>query len=254
MNERVIEVRNLNFFYPDGNAALKNVSFSVSKGEDLAIIGPNGAGKSTLLLHLNGILRGEGQVNILDQELSKSNIKIIRRKVGIVFQDPNDQLFMPTVFEDIAFGLLNLGLERKDVEGRVDQVLRDLGLEALAEKSPLNLSYGEKKKVSLATILVLEPDILVFDEPTLGLDPGSKRNFIRLLKKLTMTKVLATHDIDLAWELCSKVVVMDNGIIVAEGTWKEILKNRRLLEDHGLEMPPSLLLKKLETRLPLSPL
>jgi cobalt/nickel transport system ATP-binding protein len=246
MNERVIEVENLNFSYPDKTIALRNINFSVFRGESLAIIGPNGAGKSTLLLHLNGVLRGEGTVRVLGEKISKENIKRIREKVGMVFQDPNDQLFMPTVFDDVAFGPLNLYLEREEIEKRVDSILKELGLEGYGKKSPSHLSLGEKKKVSLATVLVLEPEILVLDEPTISLDPGTKRIFIDIFKDIKKTKLIATHDLDLILQLCSKVVLMDKGTVIAEGACRDILRNKKLLEDHSLEVPASLALNGLK--------
>jgi len=190
MKKKAIEVINLNFTYPDKTVALKDINFFVHRGESLAIIGPNGAGKSTLLLHLNGVLKGEGQVRVLDEKISKENQKKVRSKVGIVFQDPNDQLFMPTVFDDIAFGLLNLNLNREKIEKRINKILKDMNLEGYKNKSSAHLSLGEKKKVSLATVLVLEPEILVLDEPASNLDPGTRRNFIELLKKIKKQKLL----------------------------------------------------------------
>jgi len=245
MKQKIIEVKDLNFSYPDNTKALKNIDFSVFQGENLAIIGPNGAGKSTLLLHLNGVLRGEGSVSIFGEKLSKDNIKNIRAKVGLVFQDPNDQLFMPTVFDDIAFGLLNLGMDREKIVFKVNQVISDLGLNAYKKKAPHHLSLGEKKKVSLATVLVLEPEILVFDEPTISLDPGSRRVFVEIIKKIpkTKTKIIATHDIDLAWKVCPRVLLLDKGRVITEGNARDVLMDKELLESHHLEIPPSLVLE-----------
>lgn len=242
MKEKVVEVENLNYSYPDNTFALKNISFSVSRGESWAIIGPNGAGKSTLLLHLNGILRGEGKVKIFGEVISKENLKKIRSKVGMVFQDPNDQLFMPSVFDDIAFGPLNAGLEGSEVKRRVHTILKDLELEGYEEKPPFHLSLGEMKKVSLATVLVSKPEILVMDEPTNSLDPGTRRSFIGILKKIKKTKIIATHDLDLVYELCSGIILIDKGTVIAEGKSLYILRSKMLLEDHDLEIPHSLLL------------
>lgn len=242
MNKKIVEVENLSYSYPDKTVALKNISFSVSRGESWAIIGPNGAGKSTLVLHLNGVLRGEGKVKVFGEVISKKNLKRIRSKVGIVFQDPNDQLFMPSVFDDVAFGPLNAGLEKAEVERKVQTVLKDLKLERYQQKPPFHLSLGEMKKVSLATVLVLDPEILVLDEPTISLDPGTKRSFIQILKKIKKTKIIATHDLDLVYKLCSKVILIDKGEVMAEDNALEILKNKKLLEAHNLEIPPSLLL------------
>jgi len=242
MKEKIVEVRNLSYVYPDGTQALKDINFSVYREEALAIIGPNGAGKSTLLLHLNGLLKAEGKVSIFGQPISKKNLKKIRLKVGIVFQDPNDQLFMPTVADDVAFGLLNAGLDKEEAEKRAWSILRSLELEQCAQKCAFHLSLGEMKKVSLATVLVLEPEILILDEPTVNLDPGTRKTFIQLLKKIPKAKIIATHDLDLVYELCSRVIVMDKGEIVAEGEALDILKNSQLLEAHSLATPFSLLL------------
>jgi len=248
MKQKIIEVKDLNFSYPDNTKALKDINFSVFQGENLAIIGPNGAGKSTLLLHLNGVLRGDGSVSIFGEKPSKDNIRSIRAKVGMVFQDPNDQLFMPTVFDDIAFGLLNLGMDREKIVFKVNQVISDLGLKAYRKKAPHHLSLGEKKKVSLATVLVLEPEILVFDEPTISLDPGSKRVFVEIIKKIpkTKTKIIATHDIDLAWKLCPRVLLLDKGRVITEGNARDVLMDKELLESHHLEVPPSLMLEHMQ--------
>lgn len=246
MNEKVVDVENLSYSYPDRTIGLKDVSFSVFRGESRAVIGPNGAGKSTLLLHLNGILRGNGKVKIFGEGISRKDLKKIRSKVGMVFQDPNDQLFMPSVFDDIAFGPLNAGLEGAEVERRVCAILRDLELEGYEKKPPHHLSLGEMKKVSLATVLVLEPEILVLDEPTISLDPGTRKSFIEILKKIKKTKIIATHDLDLVYELCSKVILIDKGEVIAAGKSLDILKNKKLLEAHSLEIPLSLRLDENE--------
>lgn len=249
MNEKVIEIENLSYSYPDKTPALKNVNFSVSRGETWAIIGPNGAGKSTLLLHFNGILKGVGRVKILGEMISKKNLKKVRSKVGMVFQDPNDQLFMSSVFDDVAFGLLNAGLEGEEVKRKVHEVLKNLELEGYKRKLPYHLSLGEMKKVSLATVLVLKPEILVLDEPTISLDPGTRRSFIEILKKIKKTKIIATHDLDLVYELCSKVILIDKGAVIAEGDSLAILNNKELLETHKLEIPLSLRLDEKKDRL-----
>lgn len=242
MKKKVIEVKHLSYIYPDGTQALRDVSFSVEEGEALAIVGPNGAGKSTVLLHLNGILKAEGKVKIFGQNLTKKNIREVRAKVGLIFQDPHDQLFMPTVADDVAFGLFNQGLNKEEAEKRVFSILQALGLKSCAQKSAFDLSLGEMKKVSLAAILVLEPEILVLDEPTMNLDPGTRRAFIQLLKKIPKTKIIASHDLDLVYELCSRVIVLDKGQIIAEGKALDILKKGQLLEAHNLATPLSLIL------------
>lgn len=248
MKEIAVSVRNLSFSYPEKKRVLDNVNFSVGGGESWGIIGPNGAGKSTLLLHLNGVLRGEGEVIILGETVKKENLKWVRSRVGIVFQDPNDQLFMPTVFDDIAFGPLNLGWEKEWVKIRVKKVLEELGLEGYEERNPFRLSLGEKKKISLATVLILEPEIIVLDEPTANLDPGAKKKFLQLLEKISKTKIMATHDLDSVWRVCSQVMLMNKGQIVAEGRTEEILEDKNLLVKNNLEVPPSLILEKRKRR------
>ena len=240
MSQKAVEIERLNFSYPEEKPCLHDVSFSVGVGETFGLIGPNGAGKSTLLLHLNGVLRGEGLIKILGETLSKDNIKLIRSRVGLVFQDPNDQLFMPTVSDDVAFGPLNMGLDRAEVERRTIRILRELGLEEQGSRSADALSLGEKKKASLASVLVMEPEILALDEPTSSLDPGTRRRLIRLLHSLPGTKIIATHDLDLVFELCSRAALIDGGRIVAEGAAHDILGDGTLLEKHDLEIPLSL--------------
>lgn len=239
----VLEVEHLSYTFPDGTVAIKNVSLKVTEGEKLIIAGPNGAGKSTLLLHFNGLLRGNGEIRIGGELISKKNIKELRQKVGLVFQNPDDQLFMPQVLDEVGFGLFGR-MSRSEIEIKIEKILQDLAIEHLAEKSPLQLSLGEKKKVSLATVLVLEPEILVLDEPTSGLDPGSRRWLINYLKEYEKTTIVATHDLDLAWEIGEKIVIMDKGEIVAEGEREEILGNKNLLKKHGLEVPLLYLLEK----------
>ncbi|MGQ9673626.1 MAG: energy-coupling factor ABC transporter ATP-binding protein [Candidatus Aminicenantales bacterium] len=234
MREKAIEVIGLSYSYPDGSFALRDVSFSVYRGEACAIVGPNGAGKSTLLLHLNGILRGRGIVRICEEEIADKNLKKIRARVGMVFEDPRDQLFMPTVYDDLAFGLANMGLERAEIEKRIEAILKELKLEGCESRPSHRLSAGERKKASLATVLVLEPEVLVLDEPTANLDPGAKKSFLSILEKLTMTKVIATHDLELVRRLCSRVILLDQGRIIAQGSVQEILGNEKLLEAHRL--------------------
>ncbi len=233
----LITVKGLSFAYPDGSPALDDIGFSLEKDRHLALVGPNGAGKSTLLLHLNGVLKGNGHIDVLGCPVKKPHLDFIRRKVGLVFQNPDHQLFMPTVFDDLAFGLLNAGLERAAVEERVGHILASLNLRHLKEKNPQHLSLGEKKKISLATVLVLEPQILILDEPSVSLDPGSRRQFIRILKDLPATKLIATHDLDLAWELCPEIILLDHGRIAARGGRDDILTNKSLLLRHNLELP-----------------
>lgn len=229
-----IRVSNLNFTYPDGTSALRGVFLVVRKGESLGIMGPNGAGKSTLALHLNGILQGEGEIEIMGLPLNKKNLKEIRRKVGFVFQDPDDQLFCPTVREDVAFGPLNMGLAPDVVEWAVGRSLAWVGMEGSEERSPHHMSFGEKKRVALATVLAMEPEILVLDEPVANLDPQGRREFIDLVKSLDVTKVIVSHDLLLNEEVCNRIVVMDRGKIVAEGPTSKILEEKAFLLEHGL--------------------
>ena len=240
MKKAAVQVTGLNFSYPDKTQVLKNINFSLGEGESLGIIGPNGAGKSTLLLHLNGVLKQDGGVQIFGEPIKKQNIKTIRKKVGMVFQDPNDQLFMPTVFDDVAFGPLNLGMDRDKIIIKVKDILERLGLSGLEEKNPSHLSLGERKKVSLATVLVLEPQILVLDEPTANLDPGSKKSFINTLKNIQKTKIIASHDMDSIFYLCGRIILMNKGKIAAQGKANHILRDKNLLEANNLELPSQL--------------
>jgi cobalt/nickel transport system ATP-binding protein len=233
----LITVRKLSFTYPDGSPALKEINLILEKDRHLAVIGPNGAGKSTLLLHLNGVLKGAGFIEVLGRPVKKPHLDFIRQKVGLVFQNPDHQLFMPTVYDDLAFGLLNAGMERQTAEKRVKDILESLNLQNLQDKKPQHLSLGEKKKISLATVLVLNPEILVLDEPSTSLDPGSRRQFIRIIKTLSATKLIATHDLDLAWELCPEIILLDRGRIAARGAREDILTDEPLLLQHNLEVP-----------------
>jgi cobalt/nickel transport system ATP-binding protein len=241
---KVIEISNLNFTYPDGTRALEEINLDVYENETLGIIGPNGAGKSTLLLHLNGLLNGNGKVKIFGKAVSKENITLIRQKVGLVFQDPQDQLFMPTVYEDVAFGPNNLGIPKQEIDRKVSSALEEVGLLDKRDNLSYHMSLGEQKRLSIATVLSMSPEILVLDEPNSNLDPASRRHLINLLKRLKVTKVLATHDLEMVLELCSKVVLLDKGKVIDEGETKEILSDKLLLEPHGLEIPLSLLLNR----------
>ena len=236
--KKVIEIKNLEYTYPDGTKALNGVDLEVSKGESVALIGPNGAGKSTLLLHLNGILNGNGSVKILVRNLIGKNIREIRNKVGVVFQDPDNQLFSPTVFDDVAFGPINMGCSQKMVKEKVKDALRQVKMEEYKDRCPHHLSFGEKKRISLATVLSMNPEILALDEPTSNLDPVSRRNMIRLFHELKLTKVIATHDMEMVSEVCKRAILLSQGRIVADGKVSEILTNEELLKNHGLEPPP----------------
>jgi len=232
-----IEIENLSFSYPDGNRALRDISLSIAPCEKVALVGPNGAGKSTLILHLNGILSGEGTVRSASLEINKENLGFIRSRVGLVFQSPEDQLFSPTVFEDVAFGPLYQGLPEEQVILLVEQALSTVGMSAYADRVSHHLSLGEKKRIAIATVLSMNPEILVLDEPTSGLDPRARRALINLLKELDITMLVSTHDMLFVKESFPRVVVMDSGRIVADGPTEALLSDEALLGAHGLEMP-----------------
>jgi len=238
--KKAIEIKELNYSYPDGTLALQNINLDVYEGETLAIIGPNGAGKSTLLLHLNGLLLGKGHISIFGVEIKEKNLKEIRSKVGMVFQDPDSQLFMPTVFEDVAFGPIYMGMSKGDIEKSVTTALEKVDMVWAKKKLSHHLSYGEKRRVSIATVLSMSPEILVLDEPSSNLDPKHRRNLIRLLTDLDITKIIATHDLDMVFDICTRIVLIDEGQIVADGEVNEILSNKDLLEAHNLEVPLSI--------------
>lgn len=236
-----MEVRDLTFRYSDGTDALRGVSFAVAPGECVGLIGPNGAGKSTLLLHLNGLLperiAGESAVYVSGERLTAGNLPAIRRQVGLLFQDPNDQLFCPTVFEDVAFGPQQFGLSQEEVGRRVGESLSRVGLQGFEKRAPHHLSGGEKRRVCLAGVLACDPSILVLDEPTGDLDPYSRRELKELLRQIPITKLIATHDLELVVELCSRVLVLDAGTIVAEGPTVPLLSDEELMLQHRLERP-----------------
>lgn len=237
-NTATIEIERLAHAYPDGTRALDGVDLTVHEGERVALLGPNGAGKSTLLLHLNGVIMPtEGRVRIGDTVIGADTVRSVREQVGLVFQDPDDQLFMATVYDDVAFGPLNMGLPSAEVDERTHAALHDVGLAEVTSKSGQHLSFGQKKRVALATILAMRPKILVLDEPTSNLDPRAKREMTDLLDSLDVTMLVATHDMDLAWRLCKRAVVVDKGQIAADGTREEILTDAALLDLHGLELP-----------------
>ncbi|MEZ4735469.1 MAG: ABC transporter ATP-binding protein [Caldilineaceae bacterium] len=231
-----IEVENLAFTYPDGRQALHGVTLKVEPGEKVALVGPNGAGKSTLILHLNGILRGNGTVCVAGLPVEEKNLGKIRAAVGLVFQNPDDQLFSPTVFDDVAFGPLHMGLPAATVRDRVQSALAAVGMQEYIERNSHHLSIGEKKRVAIATVLSMDPEILVLDEPTAGLDPRARRTLINLLRQLDMTMLVSTHDIRMVAELLERTVIMEAGQIVASGPTPAILADQVLLDQHGLEL------------------
>ena len=235
----VIEVEQLSYTYAEGTPALREVTFSLAHGETVGLIGPNGAGKSTLLLHLNGLLQGKGEVRVGGLSTRNGPLREIRRRVGLVFQDPDDQLFMPSVRDDVAFGPLHLGLPEEEALARVDWALDQVGMQGVENRSPHHLSFGERKRVALATVLAMEPEVLVLDEPTANLDPRARRQLLNLLPTLPQTKLLATHDLEAVVELCERVLLLDQGQIFADGPPAEILRDASLLAAHGLEVPLS---------------
>ena len=232
-----IEIEHLSFQYPDGHPALFDVSLDITPGEKTALVGPNGAGKSTLILHLNGILTGEGSVKVCGLDVNPDNLKLVRAQVGMVFQTPDDQLFSPTVFDDVAFGPLYQGLPEDEVQLRVDQALTAVAMSAYKDRVSHHLSAGEKKRIAIATVLSMQPQVLVLDEPTAGLDPRSRRGLINLLRDLPLTMLVSTHDMLMVRELFPRMVIMDQGRIVADGPTETLMEDAALLETHGLERP-----------------
>jgi cobalt/nickel transport system ATP-binding protein len=232
-----IEVEKLSFAYPDGHAALREVSLSIQPDEKVALVGPNGAGKSTLLLHLNGIFSGDGTVRVCDVDASKGNLGRLRAMVGLVFQSPEDQLFSPKVFDDVAFGPLYQGLLPEEVQARVGEALEVVCMGGYEERVSHHLSMGEKKRIAIATVLSMKPEVLVLDEPTAGLDPRARRSLINFLCDLPMTMLVSTHDMLMVRELFPRMIIMDEGRIVADGATEALMGDAALLEAHGLEVP-----------------
>jgi cobalt transport protein ATP-binding subunit len=234
----ILSVRDLHFSYHDEHLALRGVSFELCEGDKVALVGPNGAGKSTLMLHLNGILTGqEGDVIIGEDRITRHNLLAIRAMVGVVFQSPDDQLFSPTVFEDVAFGPLHMGLPKDEVVVRVDSALQAVRMSSYKNRLSHHLSVGEKKRIAIATVLSMNPQILILDEPSAGLDPRARRTLINLLRDLPITMLVSTHDMKLVDELFPRTIVMDEGRIVGDGDTKKILSDEKFLNEHGLEKP-----------------
>ena len=241
MSHHKVEVRNLHFSYPDGHEALRDISFTIYHGESVGIIGANGAGKSTILMLLTGILFPDsGEVLVGDVHLTKKTLPMIRQRLGLVFQNPDDQLFMTNVYDDVAFGPRNYKLDEEDVNDRVMKALELVGISELKDRAPFKLSGGEKRAASIASVLSMEPDVLIMDEPTSALDPKARRRVIELLNSFKHTKIITSHDLDLVLETCKRVIVVENGKISADGASTEILTDRNLLDSCGLELPLSI--------------
>jgi cobalt/nickel transport system ATP-binding protein len=233
-----LEIRGLRFAYPDGREALRGVDLIVEAGERVAVLGPNGAGKTTLVLHLNGILEPTaGAVTVGGLAVAKANLPTIRRRVAIVFQDPDDQLFMPTVRDDVAFGPANAGERGADLDVRVQQALAAVGMGEHVDRAPHHLSFGQRRRVAVATVLAMEPELLVLDEPTSNLDPAARRELAEILDTLDLTQLVVTHDLPYALELCPRAVILDEGRIVADGPTQQLLADTELLARHRLELP-----------------
>ena len=238
MTTPVLDVRDLAFAYPDGHQALFGVDLHVHRGERVALLGPNGAGKTTLVLHLNGILTaGRGTVEVSGLPVAKQHLREIRRRVGIVFQDPDDQLFLGTVRQDVAFGPANLGLSGAELDRRVMEALEKVGMTDFVDRPPHHLSYGQRRRVAVATVLAMEPEVLVLDEPSSNLDPASRRELADILRSLDVTVLMVTHDLPYALELCERSVVLSDGRVVADGRTYDVLTDRELMRRHRLELP-----------------
>jgi cobalt transport protein ATP-binding subunit len=238
LEARWIELEHVHYAYPDGFEALRGIDLRIARGEKVALVGPNGAGKSTLMLHLNGIAEPRhGRVSIAGMDVVRANLRRVRAEVGLVFQDPDDQLFSPTVFDDVAFGPLHMGVPDAEIHQRVERALAAVGMAGFERRTPHRMSLGQRKRVALATVLSMDPSVLVFDEPSAGLDPRGRRELIGLLRELPQTLLVSTHDMRLVQEVFPRTVVMDAGRIVADGPTEAILADDALLEAHGLERP-----------------
>jgi cobalt/nickel transport system ATP-binding protein len=233
-----LQISRLSFRYPDGRLVLEDIDLTVAPGERIAVLGPNGAGKTTLVLHLNGILRPtSGHITVGGLAVTTASLREIRRRVAIVFQDPDDQLFMPTVHDDVAFGPANLGLRDDSLEARVHESLEAVGMADHVTRAPHHLSYGQRRRVAVATVLAMHPELLVLDEPTSNLDPAARRELADVLQRLDLTTLIVTHDLPYALELCPRSVILDRGRIVADGPTVDLLEDRDLLAAHRLELP-----------------
>lgn len=234
---KAIDAKQLSYQYPDGTQAIDSLSLGISEGEKVGIIGPNGSGKSTFLTLLNGVRKGTGSLKIFEVELVKENLRKIKELVGIVFQNPDDQLFCPTIFEDVSFGPLNQGLEKAMVHSRVSQALKDVGLEGFEKRSSFHLSFGERKLASIATVVAMRPRLIAMDEPTSNLDLAHRRKIIRWIQDNRKTIILTSHDLDMILETCLRVIILNKGRILADGSVSEILNDKGLLTANDLELP-----------------
>jgi cobalt/nickel transport system ATP-binding protein len=238
MSTPIIAVDDLSFRYPDGTAALDSVSLHIHHGERIALLGPNGAGKTTLVLHMNGIhLPQTGSVSVSGTPVAKDSVMEIRSRVGVVFQDPDDQLFMTTVRDDVAFGPQNMGIHGEQLDQRVHEALSAVDIVDLADRPPNHLSFGQKRRAAIAGVIAMQPDIVVLDEPTANLDPAARRELTAILQGLDVTQLIVTHDLLYALEVCERSVILDEGAIVADGPTKQILSDTELLEAHRLALP-----------------
>ena len=244
---KYLKINNLSYTYPDGHKALKDINFSIDQGESICVLGPNGAGKTTLILHLNGILGNlTGEIEVDGLKYTPENIGEIRKTVGVVFQDPDDQLFMPTVLEDVMFGPKNFGFSNEEAENNAINALKKVKMDNFIDKPPHHLSFGQKRKVAIASVLASEPELLVLDEPSSNLDPASRRELIEILKSLEISLILVTHDLPMALEICDRSIILNNGAITTDMKTYEILKDKKIMEENRLELPYGFALHHLE--------
>lgn len=238
MSHHFVDCRELNYSYPDGNSAINGITFRITHGESVGIVGANGAGKSTLLNLILGILFPQkGEINVGDIPMTKKTLSLIRQRMGLVFQDSDHQLFMNRVYDDVAFGPRNMKLDEDEVERRVKKSLETVGILHLMDKAPYKLSGGEKRRAAIASVLAMDPDILIMDEPTSALDPMGRRKLISLLKDFSHTKIIATHDLDMVWDICERTIIIGDGKVLADGPTKKILADQELMEKSSLELP-----------------
>ena len=242
-----LQINDLNFSYPDGYEALKNINLEINKGDTLGVLGPNGAGKTTFILHLNGILGNlDDSIYINNLSINEDNLKKIREKVGIVFQDPDDQLFMPTVLEDVMFGPKNFGYTNEEAESKAIEALEKVKMKEFLNKPPHHLSFGQKRKVAIASVIAINPELIVLDEPSSNLDPASRRELIEILKNLDVTIILVTHDLPMALEICDESIILNNGEIKIRDKTYSILTNEKIMKENRLELPFGFALHHLE--------